>query len=243
MGTMNIDVITSFNQKYFDIIGNRCVSTWLKHWPRDMILTCYVENMRIPNLTRTRQIEFDQLGSHYRDFQAAPVKGRVHTFAKKAFSVIHAMHHSSADRIVWLDADVLTLRAVDRVLLEHIMPDDVVSTHMGVTYSADGRGRPGSWLVPETGVFVLNTRHERFCAFRDEYTRRYQDQDFVGLRRSYDNDVYGAVITKLDIPSLDLCADLKKPYKTPLKHTVLGEYLHHYKAKHSKDHFAATADQ
>lgn len=240
---MNIEVITSFDQRYHDLIGHRCVGTWLQHWPEHMKITCYVENMCLPDDPRIIQQDFSVLGDHYTRFQAAPVKGRVHTFAKKAFSVIHAMHHSTADRIMWLDADVLTTQAVDQDILQRVMPDHVVSTHMGVTYLENGRGEPGSWLVPETGVFVLNTRHAMFAAFRAEYTRRYHCGDFAGLRRSYDNDVYGAVITELGAPSLDLCAGLKKPYKTPLKHTVLGPYLHHYKAKHSKDWFAQTADQ
>lgn len=241
--TMNIEVITSFDQRYYDLIGHRCVSTWLEHWPQDMTLTCYVEDMHFVQPQRTRSIYFDQLGPKYLEFQDTPLKGRVRTFAKKAFSVIHAMHHSTADRIMWLDADVLTTQSVDMSLLQRVMPEHVVSTHMGVIYTQNGRGDPGSWLVPETGVFVLNTRHQQFPAFRDRYTRRYHDQDFKDLRRSYDNDVYGAVISEVGIPSLDLCSGLKKPYKTPLKHTILGPYLHHYKSKHSKDWFAQVTDQ
>lgn len=240
---MNIQVITSFDQKYHDIIGKDSVQSWLQHWPHHMTLTCYVENMRLQDHARVQQIGFDQLGSRYEDFQQVDFKGRVRTFAKKAFVLIHAMNHSTADRIMWLDADVLTIQPVDPVLLDQCMPDDVVSTHLGVTYTTDTQGQPGSWFVPETGVFALNTRHARFAEFRDEYTRRYHHRDFRGLRRSYDNDVYGAAIRDLDIPSLDLCAELKKGYKTPLRHTVLGPYLHHYKAKHSKDWFAQAADQ
>ena len=153
------------------------------------------------------------------------------------------MQHSEADRILWLDADVLTLRSVDQEILDKILPEHVVSTHLGVTYFDDKQGVPGRWLVPETGVFALNTRHREFDSFRKEYTRRYHQVDFAGLRRSYDNDVYGAVIDQYQIPSLDLCQGLTKAYKTPLRHTILGPYLHHYKAKHSKDWFAQTADQ
>lgn len=242
-GKMNVEVITSFDQRYYDLIGNRCVSSWLEHWPHDMTLTCYVEDMHFDQQDRTRQVNFDQLGPRYLEFQNTALKGRVHTFAKKAFSVIHAMHHSQADRIMWLDADVITLQPIARTLLERVMPDHVASTHMGVTYTTNERGDTGSWFVPETGVFILNTQHPQFAAFRAEYTRRYHDQDFRGLRRSYDNDVYGAAITELGIASFDLCAALDKPYKTPLRHTMLGPYLHHYKAKHSKDWFAQVTDQ
>jgi len=240
---MNIQVMTSFNQHYHDLIGKDSVESWLKYWPVDMKLTVYVEDMHMPEQARITQIPFQELDKDYWAFQKTDFKSRVHTFAKKAYAVMHAMRNSQADRIMWLDADVITKRCVDHDLLRSIMPDQVVSSHLGVCYTDTKSGIKGDWLVPETGVFVLNTRHARFVEFREEYCRRYLQRDFSGLRRGYDNDVYGAVIKNLQIPSLDLCASLKKSYKTPLKHTVLGEYLHHYKAKHSKDYFAATADQ
>lgn len=239
---MNIEVITSFNQYYYDLIGAHSLDSWLRYWPTNMTITCYVEGMRLQDRPRVKQIEFSELGDDYQSFQAADVKGRVRIFAKKAYSVIHAMNHSTADRIMWIDADVLTTQTISAAVLQSVMPDHVMSTHMGVTYTESKTGRVGPWLVPETGVFVLNTQHAKFDQFRSEYSRRYRERDFADLRRSYDNDVYGAAITKYNIPSLDLCQDLKKAYKTPLKHTVLGPYLTHYKAKHSKDYYAA-ADQ
>lgn len=239
---MNIEVITSFNQHYYDMIGKDCVETWKQYWPSSMTLTCYLENMTLPAQDRVCYIDFSELGDDYIAFQSCDVKGRVHTFAKKAYSVIHAMNHSTADRIMWLDADVLTTKHITVKVLQSVMPDEVVSTHLGVRYTETKTGRKGDWLVPETGVFVLNTQHPQFSAFKDEYTRRYRERDFEGLRRSYDNDVYGAAVSKLNLPSLDLCQNLKKAYKTPLKHTVLGEYLHHYKAKHSKDYFVSAGE-
>lgn len=240
---MNIEIITSFNQRYYDVIGHESVRSWLQYWPQSLTLTCYVEDLSLPKQSRIKQIDFTNLSKHYHEFQQAPVKGRVQVFAKKAFSIIHAMEHSTADRLIWLDADVITIKPIPLQLLESILPDSVVSTHLGVRYSSTKTGQTGDWLVPETGVFGLNLKHTRFSEFQQEYTRRYIERDFNDLRRSYDNDVYGAAITNLDLPCLDLCEDLSKPYKTPLKHTILGKYLHHYKAKHSKNHFASGVDQ
>lgn len=241
--TMKIEVITSFNQYYYDLIGKDSIRSWLEHWPIDLELTCYVEEMYLPDIPRIKQIGFDQLDEDYHAFQQTSFKSRVHTFSKKAYSLMHAMYHSRADRIMWIDADVITTKKIEHSLLESIMPEEVVSTHLGVRYTETKSGHKGDWLVPETGVFILNTRHASFDLFRNEYSRRYRERDFQGLRRGYDNDVYGATIQKFDLPSLDLCSSLKKSYKTPLKHTVLGEYLHHYKAKHSKDYFASMPDQ
>jgi hypothetical protein len=81
----------------------------------------------------------------------------------------------------------------------------------------------------------VNTQHPDFETFRAEYCRRYHDRDQSGLRRYYDNDVFGAALQIVPAAAvLDLCAGFKKSYKTPLRHTVLGDHLIHYKAKHSK---------
>lgn len=232
---MHIETITSFDQSYYDKIGKHCVESWLNYWPETMALTCYVENMTLPSHPRIKQVPFDQLPKGYHEFQAKNFKSRVHIFSKKAWSVIHAMNHSTADRILWIDSDVISTQAMPSSLLHKLLPDTVLSTHLGVTYHHAKDGRTGPWLVPETGVFALNCRHSDFPKFRTEYQRRYDQCDHKDLRRFYDNDVYGAALTEVGSPCLDLCGSLNKPYKTPLKHTALGPYLHHYKAKHSKD--------
>jgi hypothetical protein len=113
--------------------------------------------------------------------------------------------------------------------------------YMGVIYDKGKDGQPGNWLVPETGIFAVNTQHGRFKQFRDEYCRRYRERDYQDLRRFYDNDVFGAALNVVQpVEVNDLCAGFQKGYKTPLRHTVLGEYLNHYKAKHSKAEYTKT---
>lgn len=239
---MNIEVITSFNQKYYDLIGHESLASFLRHWPRDMSITCYVEEMTLPDQVRVQQIGFDQLPAEYWQLQTAEVKDRVKTFGKKAWSVIHAMYNSSADWIFWIDSDVITTKDLDRTMIESVLDSKFLAMYMGVHYNTTKDGRTGDWLVPETGVFAVNCRHPKFNAFRHEYRRRYIEMDRTGLRRFYDNDVFGAAVRCVGADYNDLCAEFKKAYKTPLRHTVLGPYLHHYKAKHSKDDFAQQAE-
>lgn len=234
---MNIEVITSVSEEYYDRIGKESIESWLQYWPYNLKLTCYVEGFRFLEHPRVRQISFDEFDKDYWDFQKLNVKDRVKIFSKKAFSFIHAMENSTADRVIWLDADVITKKSVPLQLLESLLPNDVLSTHMGVTYTTTTDGATGRWFVPETGFFAINKRHPAFNDFYKEYKRRYVKNDYSGLRRFYDNDVYGVAFEQLNVKGLDLCENLKKQYKTPLKHTVLGEYLHHFKAKHSKDEF------
>ena len=236
-----IEIITSFDKRYYDLIGKDCVSSFLELWDPEFSLTCYTEGFQLDPHDRIKQIDFNtQADPEYHRLQQDTEYGvQVKKFSKKAFSVIHAMYHSTADWILWLDADVVTMKSLPAHLILDCMRSEDLSMYMGVTYTTDKSGNPGSWLVPETGVFAVNTRHEKFEEFRNEYRRRYVERDHADLRRFYDNDVFGAALNLADAPVYDLCEGFAKPYKTPLPHTVLGEYLIHYKAKHSKAEYQA----
>jgi hypothetical protein len=236
MGKKMIQVITSFNQLYYDLIGKDSVSSFIEHWPQNLKLTCYVEGFQLPKNDRIVQIKFSKLDPDYGRYQLDPLLNQsMKKFAKKAYSFMHAMNHSTAEWIVWLDADVITVKSLPMELIQRVLRPDHLAMYMGVTYLTDKSGNPGNWLVPETGVFAVNTQHKDFAVFRAEYCRRYHDRDYADLRRYYDNDVFGAALLATpDAAVLDLCAGFKKSYKTPLRHTVLGDHLIHYKAKHSK---------
>ena len=233
---MNIQVITSFNQEYYDNIGRACVNTWMQYWPQHYTLTCYVEEFQLAPHSRIVQIDFDQLGNSYTTFQQCnTVNDRVKTFAKKAYSVIHAMEHSTADRIIWLDADVLSTASISTELIESLCPNDTLTTFMRVYHEKDDR----VWQSAETGVFVINTRHAEFKNFAKRYRQYYDEHITANLRRFYDGEVFGAIAQEFETHTRvrDLCAGFVKKYKTPLRHTLLGPYLTHYKSKHSKDTF------
>ena len=236
MGKKMIQVITSFNQLYYDLIGEDSVNSFLEHWPADLNLTCYVEEFRMPAHERIVQMDFSQLEPDYVQYQLdTELNQSMKKFAKKAYSFMHAMNTSKTEWIVWLDADVITVQSLPIELLQRVLRPDHLAMYMGVTYYTDKSGNPGEWLVPETGIFAVNTQHSDFGTFRAEYCRRYRERDHADLRRFYDNDVFGAALAVVpDAAVLDLCAGFKKSYKTPLRHTVLGDHLIHYKAKHSK---------
>jgi hypothetical protein len=240
MGKKMIQVITSFNQNYYDLIGRDSTESFINHWPVQLKLTCYVEGFRLPEHERIQQIDFSALDTDYEKFQSETgLTQSQKKFAKKAYSFMHAIARPQADWIFWMDADVVTTKDLPIEMLENILRPGCLSMYMGVTYTSDKAGNAGNWLVPETGIFAVNTRHRKFKKFRDEYQRRYHERDYADLRRFYDNDVFGAALGVVKQCRVnDLCHKFAKPYKTPLPHTVMGEYLIHYKAKHSKAEYA-----
>jgi len=233
-----IEVITSFNKKYYDLIGKESVDSWLKYWPSDMILTCYVEEFTLPENPRLKQIPFDQLSPSYVEFQKSSENDRVKLFAKKAYSVIHAMENSTADRIIWMDADVISEQQLSLNFLESLCPDNTLTTFMGVWHHKI-RGEISSELMfsAETGFFILNTRHPLFKDFANRYREYYDNHITTNLRRFYDGEVFGAVTKEFKDKAImnDLCSAFPKPYKTPIRHTILGKFLAHYKSKGLKD--------
>ena len=242
---MKIAVITSFNQDYYDRIGQHCVNSWLQHWSDPMRLTCYVEEFCLHPDPRMDQIDFENLGDQYRSFQASDERPRVKTFAKKAYSVIHAMEHINCDRLVWIDADTITTAPVSQQDILALCPDDVCATFMGVYHNLD-KHDPTSALMfsAETGFFILNKQHSGFRQFCSRYRAYYDQRLKQNLRRFYDGEVFGAVIKDLEdqIMFRDLCASLKKAYNSPLKHTPVGRFLVHHKSKHSKEDFVAARE-
>lgn len=236
---MKFEIITSFNKSYYDMIGKDCVESWLAHWPKELELTCYVEQFTLPNTPRIKQISFDKLGREYDAFQNSHENDRVKIFAKKAYSVIHALQHSKADRVIWIDADVITKTDIKTTFLESLCPEDTLSAFMGVKHHKI-KGDPASDLVfsAETGFFIINKVHPDFDAFLSRYSEYYNNHITDGLRRFYDGDVFGAVIHEMSQTKVnDLTAIIKKSPKTPLKYIELGNYIHHFKSKSTKDRY------
>jgi hypothetical protein len=238
---MKIEIITSFNQRYYDMIGKECVETFLKFWPAEYSLTCYVEEFELPPTTRINQISFDKLGQDYINFQNdQKLNGREKIFGKKAYSIIHALKNSTSERIIWIDADVITENHLPKELLLMHCPSDTLLTYMRVTHHME-KGNYESKTVPsaESGFFIVNAVHKDFKSFANRYEEYYNNRIRENLRRFYDGDVLGAVAQEFEKSSkiIDLCKDFTKPYKTPLKHIQLGKFLHHYKAKSAKELF------
>lgn len=239
---MKIKVITSFDERYYNLIGKESVESWLQHWPKELSLTCYVENFRLKDKKRINQIDFDQLPKEYFEFQESKFNDRVKIFSKKAYSIIHAFENLDADRIVWVDADVITFNNIPLSFLENLCPDDTLATFMGVHHHKI-KGDESSPLMfsGETGFFIVNKNHPGFSEFSKRYSEYYNKRITENLRRFYDGEVFGAVVEEFKdtYKFFDLSTTTGKKAKSPLKYTELGQkYIRHYKSKHSKLDFS-----
>lgn len=218
-------LVTSMDQDYYDFCGHHMLNSYVTH-TRHLPLYLYNEEFD-PDIDCYKQGW--QLGKEFDDFvdrwQDLP---RVVTFAKKAFSIMHAFENIDCKRLIWVDADCIFKKPLDQKFLSLITDDQTLSTHFGVSHVKSGR----TYFSCETGFFIVNRQHRLFPAFADTYREIYVDDQIENLRRFFDGDVYGETVTRLNGPHMrNLSVGV---WKTPIKHSELRDYLVHYKGKKYK---------
>ena len=216
--------ITSMDKTYYDRCGSVMISSYLKHM-RNIPLHVYNEDYFVPTEKGITLMGWD-LGQDYRNFLNRHKNSRVKTFAKKAYSIIHAMNNIDCDRLIWIDADCYISKTIPISLLSEISDDKTLSTHFSVWHEKNGT----TYHSCETGFFILNKRHVGFNAFKEVYTNIYNKDKDAELRRFYDGEVYGKTVERMlyrGYPVLNLNTGM---HKTPISRSIIAPYIEHFKA-------------
>lgn len=218
---------TSMDQKYYNHCGRAMLRSYKKHWSHILPVYVYNEDNFTVKVKTIKSLGWN-LGEEYEQFQARHNNDRVKTFAKKGFPIINAMENmsSNAERLIWLDADVIVQAEIPQQLLDLIAPDDVVSTHYSVWHNKDNV----TYHSCETGFFILNTQHPGYTDFCNIYKDIYCNDRTEGLRRFYDGEVYGKTVEIMEDRGYKMLNLNPGRHKTPISRSVLSPYITHFKA-------------
>jgi hypothetical protein len=224
---MKYVAITSMNQKYYDHCGRAMLRSYKKYWSHILPLYVYNEDDFAVKVKIVETLGWN-LGEAYEQFQSRHSNDKVKTFAKKGFPIINAMESisASAERIIWLDADVIVQAEIPQQLLDLIAPDDVLSSHFSVWHEKDSI----MYNSCETGFFILNTKHAGYKDFCDAYKDIYHNDRTDGLRRFYDGEVYGKTVELMEAEGYKMLNLNPGRHKTPISRSVLSPYITHFKA-------------
>lgn len=232
---MKTIIITSMNKEYYDRVGQAMLESYVKHQKDIMPLYIYNEDdFPIPECVKP--LGFN-LGSEYNEFlkRHPHVKGqrtaRRVKFAKKGFSVIHAMKFIKAKRLLWLDADTIIKKPISEKFVSRLCPTETLSTHFSVWHDDEDKN---TWHSCETGFFILNKKHNGFEDFKDTYSNIYYTDNNEGIRRFYDGDIYGRTVTLMESKGYNLNNLNTRKLKSPIGKSVIKDYVDHYKAKSGK---------
>lgn len=232
-------VITSMDEAYYQKCGRACIESFGAYWPKDIPLYVFDEGIVDPPKNKwTTYLPWFNLGPEFFEFCKKEYTNRTITFAKKAYSIIAGMQKIDVDRLIWLDADVVTQFSINEQLLDFITPDNVLSTHYGVKHEWPSEDDPNRISFScETGFFILNRRHKSFKNFVGRYQEYYNTGEGLKLRRFYDGEVYGAVVEEFENKGAAML-ELNPGYrhKTPIPRSIMAPYIMHYKAG-AKDPF------
>ena len=225
--TTSYAFISSMNKNYFDKCGKLMLDSFNEYNPKHK-LYLYNEDFS-PNYDNVI-LQGWNLGKEYEEFQSCfSVKSSVYKFAKKGFSIIHAMNDVKCDYLIWIDADCEIKQNFNKKFLKSITNKNILSSHFSVWHNKNNR----VYHSCETGFFVLNKNHYKFSEFKKIYSQIYINQEVELIRRLYDGEVYGETVRRL---TGDWMNNLNPGrHKTPIPRSIIKDYISHYKGKSLKD--------
>ena len=243
---MKYQFVTSMHKPYYDHIGQVMIESWLTHWNRaDMELVVYGEDFN-PGLVDSRLVWKDW-GEHCRDnhknflelLAAGKTKGGARTFAKKGFAFLDAMKNTKADRLIWIDADLLFYKEIDYNKFDKLLSDDklialfdqLFSTHPNHTQEDYVNLNTRKSFGAESGFIVVNPAHPNYNQYVKNYETLYSERD-PAITHWYDSEVVVLAARPFLKQVFDL-SSLRTTNKTqtPLNRCWLSEYFSHQKAK------------
>lgn len=231
---MTWQIFTTMNQAYYEAIGHEMIQSWLHHWPKDQCLTVYVEGtVDLPPDSRLVTRDWHAACQPWFDRFCETRGGSEIKFAKKGLVWCDWLFDHSADKLLWLDADVLSLKPMTMTMLDHYLGE-----HLGAVFD---NSPSTDLLTVESGVVMLNPRHKKYHSFRGQYRAYYHTVKMPEkATRFYDGEVLGNSILPFGDHVKIMNADLGKAYGNPLKRVPLGQYLRHFKgrSKHHHDNLA-----
>jgi hypothetical protein len=241
-----IEVLTTFHKAGWEQYGKRMVRTFLQHWPGDVSIHLYCENVQT-GIKHPRVIEHDifetcphikafleRNNNDYnngfrngkRDFKHDVIK-----FCYKVFAQCHRINHSKANTLLFIDADTVTFAPPPMSQLQELLPDDNFTAYIG---------RPNNKKLPfaETGFIMYNLRHPNIKNFAKVFEDLYTTGKVFDLEYQVDCFTYDTARRTVeqthDAKSTDITGPGGLGKRHPFVNTILGTFMDHLKGDDRK---------
>jgi hypothetical protein len=234
-----IEVATTYNKAYYDLVAKQMVESFVRHWPKDCTLHVYWQEQE-PEIIEDNIVYHElykvqpQLKEFVDKWKDDPVKhgwredrgkfvwkNNGVKFSHKVFAQTHRIKNSTADVILYSDADTLYTAKPNLNYLSEICPPDSLCTFFDRKKLRD-----------ETGFYMHNPKHPR----AKDWANRMEEIYLTGELWGYDNmqaDQYTMAIGRDSFKDCNQ-TDLMKWYpgiknSDPVPHSPLAEFLDHMK--------------
>lgn len=226
---MNIELYTSQSLSYFNDIGKYSLASALKYLPANSSIILTTEDYNIfPKLNpRIKVLDLYSINNGFKEFEnrwTGKTMAKVINFAKKGYTVLYAIENSSADVMMWLDADAFIKQPLDDSWINTILLRNL-GAQMGVTHDS------GEFTV-ESGFFLMNLKHPGKKDFAKFYRDYYDNDRCENMGRFYDSNVHGHVLKDCEkIGHTFTEMNLRKKGNTPIRGSLIENHIGHFKGK------------
>jgi len=219
------------NQEYYDVVGKAMIDSFLQYTAYNCKLRVYAENITssIPIDNRIDYYDWNiSCKKSWQQFKNKCTDNLSVKFAKKGFAFLHALETIKERYFVWIDADILFLKSIDKKFLISTIQDNLIGIFDHSYLNLGG-------YSAESGYVIIDTQHKSFNKFVELYKKYYTaDSKPAQIDRWYDGQI-----------CMLAASEFKKVYNlsklsynntshTPLNDSPLNEYIVHYKGKKRK---------
>jgi hypothetical protein len=220
------------SKAYYNFIGQYMLDSWNQYW--DCKLIVYSEDdLSFLNSEKITYKDWNPCClTLWEQFCSGDVHESEKKFAKKGFASLDSWKTVQAKKVIWLDADLIFKKEIDKQVLDKILPNDrliALFTHNYCPNRYEG-------LSSESGFYIVNTEHKNFKDFIQEYERIYNlEHTPFEISGRGDHKILALVANKFFSEIEDLSNyRTKDKTTTPLNYSWIGDYMNHYKGNVKK---------
>lgn len=229
---MKIEVYTSQSINYFNDIGKYSLASCLKNISNDIDIFITTEDYNnFPKLNKRFSIvDLYGLDNGFAEFEnrwKGKTMAKVINFAKKGYTVLHACENSTADILIWIDADAYFKQPITEEFILKLLNNNL-GAHLGVTHA-------DSEFTVESGFFILNLKHPGLKTFAKHYRDYYDNDRCENMGRFYDSNVHGHVVKDCEKENITFTEmNLRQKGNTPISGSMVHNHVGHFKGKKAK---------
>ncbi|MEQ8664784.1 MAG: hypothetical protein RIC16_03585 [Rhodospirillales bacterium] len=253
---MKRTVITTLPKSGYDQYGKRMLETFLEHWPDDVDIVIVSEDViDLPKSNRVKFEDYGQIapeGDHFKrkfgnfseargtfykvtgdgDSKAVSIEySAMHDAIKwshKVFAVNGVSRKYDCDRLIWMDADIVTFRPIDAELLDYVDPGEGHMSYLG---------REHEYGHSECSFLVFNKRNPIHTVFMNNLISEYMNGELFLLHEWHDCfmwDILREHYSKTNGVTYKNISGEGTTTEHPFVNSFLGQYMDHLKGPDRK---------
>lgn len=238
-------VVTTFNKDGLDLYGQHMIDSFVKNWPETVTLYVYAEKC-IPNTHNSPNVILLDADTVLGDLQNFKTKWKgvpkangvcpwperrprdshkgfkwdAVRFSHKVYSIFHCADITTADVLIWMDADTICHSKIDTAMI-----DNIISETADICYL----GRENKW--PECGLYSINLKSHKAREFLKEFKSVYDNAEtgIFAMEEWHDSYVFDEILKRVQPRKLNWSYGIINGEGHPLINSVWGAYLDHLK--------------